>query len=456
MSILPRIFGPLAAYLRSTYYGRTNLRARERLTELEAENAKLKQLCLDLTMKNAPSVSPAPLKRLRAPIPIAEGRALVQIPSGETLCVDTNSIDSINYLLGWEIERAVLAAFTRFLRADSVVLDIGANFGLYTAVCGRVVRKQGKLYAFEANPHTFDCLRRSAHANDLNTGKRVALVNALVAAKGGRGKLFFSHEELGGATMTVSPRWGNRRREVEVDMITIDEFLAPNEVVDLVKIDVEGHEPSVIHGMEKTIARSPNIRIFIEFFEHMLERTFGAQRFVNYIHDLGFRLCRIKGDSQLELLEPGVVPRGENYCLLTRTPEEDAQRWHFAVSLESLSYHREYFRGEQNLLLKDGVLLYEKGAFVTTPPPVLFFGPYRNIPPGTYRVRLSGEIRGSIRVRLTSDFGRTTYAEQILDDLQKPVPLTLPAHAENFEIVATRMPDLESLTIRGINIELVR
>ena len=44
-------------------------------------------------------------------------------------------------------------------------------------------------------------------------------------------------------------------------MTTIDDFLPSDLTVDLVKIDVEGHEPSVVRGMERTIARSPNIRL---------------------------------------------------------------------------------------------------------------------------------------------------------------------------------------------------
>ena len=70
---------------------------------------------------------------MKGPIYAGADRALVRLASGEFICVDTNSLDAIDYLVGWDMEADVLPLFQRFLKPDSVVLDIGANFGLYTA-----------------------------------------------------------------------------------------------------------------------------------------------------------------------------------------------------------------------------------------------------------------------------------------------------------------------------------
>ena len=98
--------------------------------------------------------------------------------------------------------------------------------------------------------------------------------------------------------------------------------------VDLVKIDVEGHEPLVIRGMVNTIRRSPGIRIFLEYVEAFLGHTVSAELFAREIDSLGFRICRVLPGFRLELIEPGETPRGANFCLLTRTPDEDiAHAW---------------------------------------------------------------------------------------------------------------------------------
>ena len=162
---------------------------------------------------------------MKRPIYAGADRALVRLSSGEYICVDTNSLDSIDYLLGWDMEAAVLPVFRSFLRPDSVVLDIGANFGLYTAVAASFVKEHGRLYAFEANPHTYDLLERTLYANRLSQNPNVIAVNAVVAESAGPRTLNYSPRFLGGATMSNVSQWGAERRSIEIAAITIDEFL---------------------------------------------------------------------------------------------------------------------------------------------------------------------------------------------------------------------------------------
>jgi FkbM family methyltransferase len=260
---------------------------------------------------------------VKRPIFAGAERALVRINSGEYICVDTNSLDSTDYLLGWEMEADCLPVFRSFLKSNSVVLDIGANFGLYTATSATFVKDHGCVYSFEANPHTFSLLRRTLYANRLIQRPNVIAVNALVGDCAGRRILHYLPQFLGGATLTDVPQWGRDKRSVELDMIAIDDFLPPGLAVDLVKIDVEGHEPLVIRGMQKTIRRSPNIRIFVEFVEEFLINSVGVKQFVEEIDLLGLRICRILPKFRLELVERRQVLRGPNFCLLTRTPERD-------------------------------------------------------------------------------------------------------------------------------------
>jgi FkbM family methyltransferase len=351
-------------------------------------------------------------------------------------------MDSIDYLLGFDIEADVAPVFQRFLTPKSVVLDIGANVGFYTVTAGRWLKDQGHLYSFEANPHTFGLLRRSAWANKLAENPRIHFVNKLVGAATGKAVLHFNPEELGGATMTDTDHWGDKRQSVELPMTTIDDALPPDLAVDLVKIDVEGHEPSVIKGMERTIARSPNIRIIVEWFDHMIERTFGVQRFAEYIDALGFRICRIRSDATLELLERGIAPPGQNYCLLTRTPEADIARQHFRMPADCLSYH-DPFRS----LLDNGVFTFLASSGLRGD---LFYGPYINLKAGRYAISFEGELRGDLGVSLTRDGGRL-ISDAVMSDFGKSLTIDIP-NVERFEIVGRQTGKLKSLTLRAINI----
>jgi FkbM family methyltransferase len=263
-------------------------------------------------------------------ISIGADRALVRLSSGEYLEIDPNTVDAANYLVGRPVEPHIVFVFRSFLRPGAVVLDIGANFGLYTAITAGVIRTTGRLFAFEGNPRTFAYLNRTLYANGVINNPNIAIVNRLVSRETGRGTLNFLDRNLAVATMSelkIDPadldRWGMELHAVEVDMTTIDDFLPDDLAVDLVKIDVEGHEPYVLMGMERVIARSPNIRIVIEYIDALLEHTAGPTEFAAYIRNLGFAICEIRKDWGLRLCPPGERLPANTYLLLTRTPDAD-------------------------------------------------------------------------------------------------------------------------------------
>jgi FkbM family methyltransferase len=261
--------------------------------------------------------------RIRRPIAVGAQWALVRLASGEYLCVDTSTFEALGYILGWEHEADVIRVFRTFLTQRSVVLDIGANFGLYSALSASIVKNHGRLYAFEGNPRLFESLQRTIVANDLFFNSNIVLANVLVSDESGRGVLHYSANLPSGGTMSDVQLCGGKQHAVEVDMTTIDDFLPSEVAVDLVKIDVEGHEPLVLRGMERTIARSPNIRIVTEFADSLLAHTVNPADFADYIRGLGFAICRMLPNFRIRLVPAGEALSGFNYCLLTRTPEED-------------------------------------------------------------------------------------------------------------------------------------
>lgn len=60
---------------------------------------------------------------------------------------------------------------------------------------------------------------------------------------------------------------------IDVPVVKLDDFLPGDVVVNLVKIDVEGHEEHVLRGMASIIGRSPGIVIFLEFIHALFKNT---------------------------------------------------------------------------------------------------------------------------------------------------------------------------------------
>ena len=146
------------------------------------------------------------------------------------------------YWLGsYELSKQI--RFAESLRADDVVFDIGANVGFYTVLASRLVTSAGRVYAFEPLPHNLRYLRPVA----MNASRNVSIIAAAVATSPGRAR-FAGGVDRSQARLDPSG-------EIEVDVVAIDELVAANQLAlpQIVKIDVEGAEFNVLHGMIETV-----------------------------------------------------------------------------------------------------------------------------------------------------------------------------------------------------------
>ena len=142
----------------------------------------------------------------------------------------------------------------RFLMSPAVTsLDVGANVGLFTYYLARYSRH---VHAFEPNPLAFEVLKSVADKNV--TVHREALTDRF-----GEVELFVPRNRKGWSSNGGSlhqMRWGDFGR-VRVPGRRIDDLGLAD--VGFIKIDVEGHELSVLRGAEETLRRDrPNL--FVE------------------------------------------------------------------------------------------------------------------------------------------------------------------------------------------------
>lgn len=141
-------------------------------------------------------------------------------------------------------------------KGGCVFIDIGANVGFYTLAAAKTF---DKVYSFEPSPNTF---RRLVHNVELNNFGSVTPINSgLSDVKSGM-ELHINPFNNGGASLKgfseamkcLYPEyvWGS----VKVDVEVLDEIIDTRGIVgvDLIKIDVEGHELPVIRGAQNTIS----------------------------------------------------------------------------------------------------------------------------------------------------------------------------------------------------------
>ena len=218
-----------------------------------------------------------------------------------------------------KIEPDIQHLCTELLRPGMTVMDVGANVGLLTRQFCRRVGKSGRVYAFEPDPLTFQFL-------EFNTRpfKNKELTQCAVSDNHEPALLHLNFTSGAGNSLLNK---SHSTESVPVVCISLDEFLKQhgNPVVDVMKIDVEGAELSVLRGMRQTAARLPGLKIIIEYCPANLNGAGVAPREVfNELRSQQFNLQAIRPDGGVkaiglfEELERNLNPSGYVNLLCVR------------------------------------------------------------------------------------------------------------------------------------------
>lgn len=158
-----------------------------------------------------------------------------------------------------------MAVADHFAPEGATVLDVGASWGLFTYHLARRVGKTGQLYSFEPHPDNAPMLRKLDDSRPHVHFRQVA-----VSDEAGTAQLLVpeQHNRQVTAQGSLSHGFDGQDvdvRQIDVPTVRLDDALRPDVVVDFVKIDVEGHEMSVLRGGAEMFRRChPAILIEIE------------------------------------------------------------------------------------------------------------------------------------------------------------------------------------------------
>jgi len=136
-----------------------------------------------------------------------------------------------------------------------ICLDVGANLGLFTYFLSRY---SPHVYAFEPNPIPLRVLRYVADKN-------VTVLQMALSDKTGEAELVVPKGRKGWSSNGASIEYdAGEGRVVKVPGSRIDDLDYKD--IGFIKIDVEGHEKSVLEGAQETLARDrPNLFVENEF-----------------------------------------------------------------------------------------------------------------------------------------------------------------------------------------------
>lgn len=206
---------------------------------------------------------------------------------------------------GWW-EPNVEATLRRLLRPGQAAADVGANVGYHTLVMAEAIGPTGQLHAFEANPAVAQLLSATLFVNGLTERVRLHAAAALdrpgpvllSAAPGQAGSGNIAWEGAPPSYAIAYPL------QIEVPAVRLDDALSALPLLDLIRMDIEGSEPTALRGAEALIRRSPALRIVLEWSVPMMRTRTDVPRFVAWLAQLGFGFWRIEPDAALTPVRP--------------------------------------------------------------------------------------------------------------------------------------------------------
>jgi FkbM family methyltransferase len=138
----------------------------------------------------------------------------------------------------------------RVLQPGENVIDIGANYGVYTLPMAQKVGVSGHVWAFEPSASTAQFLAQGIEANGFG---HVTLEQKAVSSAPGSAQLALHvHSELRSIVHGAVPSGGSEK----VSLVTLDDCMDRFRWrdIDLIKIDAEGEEVNIVKGGRRFFA----------------------------------------------------------------------------------------------------------------------------------------------------------------------------------------------------------
>jgi FkbM family methyltransferase len=242
----------------------------------------------------------------------------VSLPWGADLKVRTDDAVGNDIFHYGIYDRIVPETIWRLLETGETGVDIGANIGQNTSLMAFKSGARGRVIAFEPHPGTFSELKENAASWREASCARIELNNVALGETKGEAILVPGQYRSGSSLKEQ----GNG---ITVPVRQWNDFFEKANRVGVCKIDVEGHELSVLKGAQPALSHRLIRDIVFEDFATMPSPT------AEYLREQGytvFQLCASWWKPKLTEISQGLsLPKGFTYnYLATLDPERAKNR----------------------------------------------------------------------------------------------------------------------------------
>lgn len=181
-----------------------------------------------------------------------------------------NTIDYIGkeLFINGIYEKKTIELIKKLLDRSSVFFDVGANIGSISLPVAKLTG--ATIYAFEPSHFVFNFLKENVQQNSISS----IVVNEVAVHSTHNRKLnfFATDQKYGGSSLL--PVYN--QDSYEVHSVSLDEYCKERNIhkIDVLKIDVQGHESEVLKGCQ-SLLKEKKIRAIIFEMESWAEKMAG-------------------------------------------------------------------------------------------------------------------------------------------------------------------------------------
>ncbi len=202
--------------------------------------------------------------------------------------------------LNGSFEPSTRHAYEGIVSAGDQVIDVGANVGAHTMHLARAVGPTGTVVAIEPTKFAFQKLLGNLELNPDLKGRVLPRQAIVVGEPGAKGpEQLYSGWPLAGEADLHPKHRGRPESTAGARALTLDELVADPRDVNLIKLDVDGHECDVLRGGTRVLSES-SPPILLELAPYVFEDTAGSlEELVDILHEHGYELRTMDDSRQL-------------------------------------------------------------------------------------------------------------------------------------------------------------
>ena len=222
--------------------------------------------------------------------------------------VGDNHANSWDYALSYKWHDIGLSKVEKiidnFYDENGLFIDIGSNMGLRSLT---YLSSKKKCLLFEPN---IDLHKFNKELFELNNFSNYELSSFCLSDYNRKEKIYISSSSYMSSLDSEIAKQDHIVDEREVELITLDSYLKDNkEIVENIKIDVEGHEYSVIKGAHKTIQNNkPTLLIEI------LDENGNRKLICDFFNNLNYSIYEITSNNSERFLNEIINNNFSNNC----------------------------------------------------------------------------------------------------------------------------------------------